>query len=170
MGVTVVGSFSGEGAFDPVRVAGMMRDTVDDSINKIQELVKGLTPVGLDHTHRGQTHTAGTLKNSVKTKGPRHIASRVWQGEVFSDLEYAAAIEYGMPAMTITAKNGGKLAFLHEGKLVVVSSVQRDAIAPVHMFQKGANRFEAGFAEPIARRNAALWLGAVDAGRGTVVI
>jgi len=170
MGVTVVGSFEDDIAFDKVRMSMMMRETVRASIDKMQEIIRHKTPVGLDHTHDGIKHPPGHLRDSVSTKGPRHISKDTWQGEVYSDLNYAAAIEYGMSPRVVTAKHGGKLAFLHDGKLVVVTTATNKGWAGSHMFQKGSAEFDRVWAERIARNKAHEWLGAVDAGRSIAVI
>jgi len=170
MGVTTVGSFKDDIAFDKVRMALMMRDCTKASIDKMQEIIKRKTPVAEDHTHAGVKHPPGHLRDSINTKGPRKISKDAMQGEVYSSLNYAAAIEYGMSPKTVHAKHGGKLAFLHDGKLVVVSTATNKGWDGSHMFQKGAAEFERVWAERIARNKAHEWLGAVDAGRSIAVI
>lgn len=170
--MTVVGSYKTNIAFDNVRMKLMMRDTVEESIDQLQECVRR-------HTPKGKT---GKLWESVQKKGPKRISTNIWQGEVYSDLEYAASIEYGWADRLITPKspfgfkegasrtdappfgflrwnNGGKDFFAHSA----ITSYKG-----AHMFLKGKLEFEKNYAEAIAQRNAREWLGAVDAGRRTV--
>ena len=172
MGVTVIGSFSDDKAFSQLRMTRMMHDTTEASIDKLHELITGLTPVGLDHTVNNPQHSPGHLKRSIKTKGPTRVAKNIWRGEVFSNEEYAAAIEYGMPRKPIVPKTGGKLAFIGRGgNLVVVPAAPKwGGYDGAHMFSKGEAAFERHWAERIAKNKARLWLGAVDAGLRVGVI
>ena len=158
--MTVVGSYKDNIAFDKVRVNLMMRDTVNESVDKIQELVRINTPIG----------KTGHLWDSVKTKGARRTSPYSWQGEVYSQTDYTAAIEYGMAPQKIEGKNGGGLSFFWEKKGVqfVGRSVKWPGYQGHHMFQRGAAAFERLYAEDIAEDNARIWLGSVDAGRRTV--
>ena len=168
MSITVIGSFQGDNAFSQLRVTRMMHDTAEASLDKLQELIRDKTPVGLDHTmpENKVKHAPGHLKKSIKTKGPTRIAKNVWRGEVYSDAVYAAAIEYGVPRKPIVPKHGGHLAFIGRGgKLVVVPAAPNwGGYRGAFMFVKGSHEFEGHWAEKIARNKARLWLGAIDAG------
>ena len=168
MGVTVIGSFKDDKAFSQLRVTRMMHDTATSSLDKLQDLIQDRTPVGFDHTQPESkvTHGPGHLKKSIKTKGPVRVAKNVWRGEVYSNVEYAAAIEYGMPRKAIVPKHGGKLAFIgRTGKVVVVPAAPLwGGYSGAFMFKKGLAEFERAWAERIARNKARLWLGSVDAG------
>lgn len=172
MGITVVGSLSENIAFDNVRMNLMMRDCTNASLDKLEELVKKYTPVGEDNTRGGPKHAPGHLRDSMKKKGPRRVAKNTWQGEVFTDVEYAAAIEYGMPRKPITAASGGKLAFIgSSGELVVVPAAPNwGGYDGAHMFQKADAEFERAWSERIARAKAVKWLGASSSAGSVVTI
>jgi len=114
-----------------------MRETTKDSLDAIQTLVRKHTPV--------QT---GRLRKSVKTS-PVVKTSNKSTGEVYSDLYYAAAVEYGTHAHTIHARPGSALNI--NGHLV--SQVHIRAHRGAHMFHHGAKEFEHGPAEFIAAKN-----------------
>ena len=156
----VVGSYKGNIAFARVRIAAMSRDTVSDSVDKLQEQVRSFTPVD-----------SRVLWKSVSTKGTKRVGPYTWQGEVYSDLEYAAAIEYGMSPKFIRPKKRQALNWSGAAGVEIFSrGHQWPGYQGHHMFQRGAAAFERLHAEDIAERNARLWLGSVDAGRRTIVI
>ena len=166
--MTVVGSYKTNAAFSGVRTKAMMRNTVNESVDKIQELV---------HEQIDTFSNTGALWKSVKKSGPKRISTNIWQGEVYSKHEYAAAIEYGWgpkvgkapqwlaPKVKKAMKwDGGA------GGFAFSKGHWSGSFAGHHMFQKAKTRFERDYAEDIAERNARQYLGTVDAGRRTVVI
>jgi len=159
--MTVVGSYEGDKAFDQTRIKLMCRQTVEESIIKIQELVRENTP-----------RKSGHLWESVKTSGPRRTSSVSWEGSVSSNLPYTAAIEYGMAPRVITPTHKEALSFFWKKKGVhfVGRKVDWPGYAGHHMFLRGSTAFEKFYAENIAENNARIWLGSVDAGRRTIVI
>lgn len=158
--MTIIGSYKDDNAFSKTRISLMCRETASDSLEKLQENVRHFTP-------KGKT---GRLWDSVSKKGPHKVSSNVWEGEVFSSLHYASSIEYGWAGRVITPKNPNGWLKWYEGPDPVFAKKTVTSYMPgAHMFLKGKNMFEHGFAEEIAQRNARKWLGAVDAGRKTVV-
>lgn len=141
----------------------MSRATLQESLEKLQECVRDETP-----------RKTGTLWRSVKTKerGALNRGKVLWyQGEVYSDLEYAAAIEYGMSPRRIDPNKKQALSFNWErmGGRVAFDYVNWPGFEGRFMFLKGSQKFERMYAEDIAEDNARLYLGSVDAGRRTVV-
>lgn len=167
----VIGTYKTDVAFDAVRINAMSRQTVDESLDKLQEIIKRRTPVGGPYGPYAAVHgrRSGKLRDSVHRTEPRRIAKNAWQGKVYSDLDYTAAIEYGMAPRTITSKSGTMLWFTgataHYAKKIEITGYLGH-----FMFTKGAKEFERDYAEQIAANNAKIYLYAVDAGRRTVSI
>jgi len=158
--MTVIGSYKDDMAFDKTRISLMNRDVVSTSVDKLQEVIRDFTPF--------QT---GRLRESIKTTDPKRVAAHTWQAKVYTDLEYAAAIEYGMSPKWISPKKRQALQWAGEGGVSYFSEGHMwPGYQGSHMFQKGAALFERAYAEDIAEDKARLWLGSVDAGRRTVVI
>lgn len=158
--MAIVGTYRDNHAFDKTRISLMCRETAGDSIEKLQEDVRHFTP-----------KDTGKLWESVSTRGPARVSTNIWSGEVYSDLEYAASIEYGWVNRVITPKKpGGWLHWQEKGNDIFAKKTKTSYMPGSHMFSKGANYFEHNHAEDIAERNAKKWLGTVDAGRRTVVL
>jgi len=161
----VIGSYDENVAFSGVRTRLMMNKTVEESLDKIQELVQSKIE---------RFSNTGDLWKSVKKTGAKRVGAHVWEGRVYSSLEYAAAIEYGWgprfihptkkKAMTWNAVDlsSGKKAF-SQGHFI-------GAFGGHHMFLKTQIEFEKHYAEDIAVNNARIYLHSVDAGRSTIVI
>ncbi len=158
----VVGTYKDSGAFNLFRRRKMVEATVEESLDKIQELVKKKTP-------KGET---GALRASILKTSPNRTARRIWTGKVYSNLEYAAAIEYGMSPQVITPKRKEVLRFFwgKTGQIEYFKSVNWPGYQGAHMFQLAAAEFDQRHAEDIAESNARQWLGALDAGRRTFTI
>ena len=157
----VVGTYSDNIAFDKVRIRLMCRDTANESLDKLQELIRDFTP-----------RDTGHLWESVKKSGPKRVSSNIWEGKVSSGTDYTAAIEYGMAPRKIEATKKQALSFYWKkhGIQFVGKSVNWPGYMGHHMFQRGSDLFERHYAEDIAEGNARIWLGSVDAGRRTIVI
>jgi len=170
--MTIIGTYKTDIAFDKVRIAQMSRQTVKESLEALQEIIQRRTPVGGPYgpyaTAHG--HRAGQLRDSVKKSGVKRVSANVWHGTVSSDLEYAAAIEYGMSPRKISAKGDGTLMWFVGGSPEFAHSVEVSGYLGQFMFHKGAEEFERTRAHDIAANNARIYLGAVDAGRRTVII
>jgi hypothetical protein len=162
---TVVGSYEDNVAFSQQRINAMMRQTVDESLDKIKELVQ----------HKIEKFSdSGDLWKSVKRSGPRRISTDVWEGKVYSDLEYTQAIEYGWGPRFVKPKRKLALKFdwvdLSTGKSAFSQGHWIGAFGGHHMFLKSQTEFDKFYAEDIAKNNARIYLHTVDAGISTIVI
>lgn len=168
----IIGSYKTNVAFDKVRINAMCRQTADESLSKLQELVKKHTPVGGPYGpyETSQGHKSGKLRDSINNTGGKRVAPNMWSGKVYSELEYAAAIEYGMSPRHISADPGGELKWYTGNIPHYASEVTVKGYHGHFMFLKGKEEFEKFHAREIAVNNARLYLHAVDAGRSTFVI
>jgi hypothetical protein len=162
MPVNIIGSFTSSGLFSKQRQARMANAIVKESQDKIQELVKKRTP-------RGAT---GKLRRSIKKSKVRRTSLITWEGSVYSNLEYAAAIEYGMSPQVIepTRRDALKFYWGETGRTEFFSSVNWPGYEGRHMFQLAREEFERRHADDIAKNNMRQWLGTVDAGRRVITI
>lgn len=157
--MTVVGTFQDAAIFGKARLRRAMTGAAEESLDKLQELVRERTPVD-----------TGALRRSIKKSGPDRVSADVWRGKVFSRLEYAAAIEYGMSPFHISPKRKRALKWTDSaGQSVFASHVNHPGWQGAHMFQLGDAEFERKHAEDIVERHVQIWLGTVDAGPRTVV-
>ena len=161
--MAIVGTYKTNHAFSGVRTKLMMRDTVTDSAIKLQELVR---------EEIARFSDTGELWKSVKRTGSRRVSSNARQETVYSNLEYAHAIEYGWATRWVkpTKKTAMKWFDAKSGTFFFSKGHFIGPFIGHHMFLKASSRFEREYAEDIAERNARIWLGAVSAGRRTTVI
>jgi hypothetical protein len=160
MSVKMVGSFTDAGLFDATRRKQFARSTVDDSLEKVQELVKAnITPFS----------KSGELWKSVKKTGVKRSGAATWSGEVYSELEYTAAVEYGWAPREIEPERRKALQWAGPNGIAFSKGHWVGGFQGHHMFKKAETEFERLYANRIVSRNARLWLGTLDAGRSTVV-
>lgn len=157
----VYGSYKDNKAFSGVRQKMMCRQTVDESLDKLQEMVRFEIDKFSD---------TGELWHSVKRTDVKRAPGGVWYGEVYSELEYAAAIEYGMPERFIRPEKKSALKWVEAGAQAFSKGHRVSAFRGHHMFLRAKSTFDRTQAEEIAVENARVYLGALDAGRRTVVI
>ena len=162
--MTIIGSYKDDQAFDQTRIILMMRDTLDDSLESLQESVRQFTPVFAGWRRKGIK--IGELKRSISIDNNGRVSKNVWEGEVYSDLEYAAAIEYGMSRQIIVPTHKKALrwydnrSFRQDAGPTIRKSVDWPGYKGAHMFQLGREEFERTDAEDIAEKNTRIYLGA----------
>jgi hypothetical protein len=159
MTVVVRGSIRGNGpAFNAVRIRMMMRDTAKESGDKLQDLVRKRVAKFSD---------TGTLWKSIEKSKVRRVAPKTWEVVVFSDLEYAAAVEYGWAPRKVEPTKRAALQWGDGAGIQFSKGHYIGGFSGHHMFQKAKAEFERLYAEDIAEDNARIWLGTLDAGRKT---
>lgn len=170
--MAVIGTYATDAAFDKLRIAAMSRQTVQESLDALQEQIRRRTPVGGPYGPYmiSEGHRSGKLRDSIMKSGVRRLSTNVYQGEVYSELEYAAAIEYGMSPRKITAEGDGELKWYYGSAPQYAKTVEVSGYLGQFMFQRGARYFETHQAHDIAANNARVYLHAVDAGRRTAII
>ena len=161
----IIGTYRTDVAFDKVRINAMCRQTTDESLSKLQSLIKKHTPVGGPYGPymTSQGHRSGKLRDSIQNSGGKRVSTNMWSGKVYSNLEYAAAIEYGMSPRHISAKPGEELLWFTGNVPHYAHEVTVKGYHGRFMFHKGAEEFERLHAHEIAANNARIYLHAVDA-------
>lgn len=160
MPITTVGTFTDQPIFNDTRRKAAIRASVDESCEKLRNMIRAEISSFSD---------TGELWNSIKIKDERRVSAHTWQGEVYSDLEYAAAIEYGwsprwVEPETKQALKWGEATGIHFSKGHYIGGFSGH-----HMFQKATAKFERADAEDIVERHIRWYTGALDAGRKSIV-
>lgn len=160
MPVTTVGSVTDNPVFDRVKRKLMLHAIAQAQMEKMQELVR---------REVAQFSDTGDLWDSVKTRGPYRVGAHAYAAQVYSDLEYTAAIEYGWAPRKIEPKIKGALKWGDATGIHFSKGHYIGGFSGHHMFAKAEAEMERHYAEDIAEDKARLYLGVVDAGKRSVV-
>lgn len=139
----IKGSFANDKSLNPLVIEAMCRATTEESATELKKSVQVNTPV-----------KTGELIESVEELPVTKPYPNHYKSGAKSDAPHAAHVEFGTAPHIIRAQEGSGLAF--DGK--VVSEVHHPGTEGRHMFQIGAEEFEATKAEAIARKNAEKFL------------
>ena len=169
-----IGSFKQSKGFDEVRIKGMVRATTQDGLDKLVNMVRHNIYYSVSTNMNRRQHK----KNSSVNTGPgslyrsvrksiinKNIATGASYGTVYSRKEYARAYEYGQDPRIIkpSGRYGGggkKLAFERNQGTAIATEIKWPGSRAFRPFGKAATAFEQTFVEPIAKKNAAKYLGA----------
>lgn len=160
MTITTVGSMLDQPIFDKSRRKLMTRSAVEEQLDQLQALVRAEIAKFSD---------TGQLWESVSQNGPYRSGIVSYRGEVYSDLEYTAAIEYGWGPRKIEPKRHQALRWGSGTGIHFSKGHYVGGFAGHHMFAKATAAFERGPAEDIVEEKVRRWFGAVDAGKRSVV-
>lgn len=160
MSVKVIGSMTDHPIFDKTRHNLMTRDIVEEQMQELQRLVRAKIATFSD---------TGELWESVKTRGPYRSGPHAYSGEVYSELEYAAAVEYGWSPRKVEPKRAKALRWGDATGINFSNGHYIGGFSGHHMFAKSSAEMDRGVAEDIAEDKVRLWLGPVDAGKRSVV-